>query len=120
VSRYEDIQALRLHVLSPRQAWRAFVIPGAGVELVGAGIGDAAAVPIQSGTLDLVGLPPDGVDVTLNVRASGAVSLVVVDMTVGVPNVPGAPPQAPTIMPNAMRESLRGYGTYVSASFVLP
>jgi hypothetical protein len=119
-SRDADVQTLRLHLLSPRQAWRAYIIPGPGVELVTAGIGDAQPVAIHSGTLDVVGLPPDGIDVTLTVRTSGSVSLVVVDGSIGLPNVPGAPPQPKNVMPNAMRESLRGYATYVPASFVFP
>jgi hypothetical protein len=115
-----NLRTLRLHLTSPRHAWRAYVVPGPGVELLGAALGDGSPVVLQTGSLDVPGLPAQGLDFTFRVRADGPLSFVVIDQTSGLPEVPGAVAQPANVMPAPTPDNLRGFSTAVHTSVVFP
>lgn len=87
--RYGDERTLRLRLNSPRQAYRYYLLPGPGVQLLAAGIGDKALVDLETYDLRYEGLPSDGAELTVRVRASGPVQFTVVDQSSGLPQLPG-------------------------------
>jgi hypothetical protein len=116
-------RTLRLHLASPRGAWRAFLLPGAGVEILGWGLNGKSPPEVGDESFTFTALPPEGVDLSVKVRASGPVRFTVVDQTIGLPRIPGVPlPTRPeTVMPAplpAEAEVLAGYPTFVSKSIV--
>lgn len=66
------------------------------------------------------GLPPEGVDLTVKVRASGPVRFTVVDQTNGLSRIPGVtlPSRLKTVMPAPQPEQFQGYTTFERKSFV--
>ncbi|HEU5424650.1 MAG TPA: M28 family peptidase [Nitrolancea sp.] len=84
-----ETRTLRLRLRSPRQAYRAYLLPGPGVELLAAGIGDKPLVALDQQSLRYDGLPAAGADLTLRVRANGPVTFTVIDESSGLPELPG-------------------------------
>jgi hypothetical protein len=115
-----DLRTLRLHLSSLRQAWRAYVVPGPGVELMGAALGDGSPVALQTSSLDVPGLPPEGLDFTFRVRALGPASFVVIDQSSGLPDVAGASQPPATVMAAPTPDNLRGFATVVHRQVVFP
>jgi hypothetical protein len=115
-----DARTLRLHLSSPRQAWRGYVLPGPGVELLGAALGDGSPATLQAASLDVPGLPAEGLDFTFRVRASSPVSFAVIDQTPGMPEVPGAAPRTESVMAAPTPDNLRGFATVVRSVFAFP
>jgi hypothetical protein len=92
-----DMRTLRLHVTSPRQA-RAFSIEAPDNEIVEAWVNDRKlGLPAESRWnkkgnwgFDYVNAPADGIEVKLHAKGAGPVKLVVVDCSIGLPEIPGA------------------------------
>ena len=118
--RDDSVRTLLLHLASPRRAWRAYVVPGPGVELLGAALGNGSPVVIQTGSLDVPGLPAEGLDFTFQVRAYGPLSFSVIDQTPGLPEVAGTVAQPADVMPAPTPDNLRGFSTAVHTSVVFP
>src|SRR5215218_8569248 len=83
-------RTLRLHLASPRRAWRAYLLPSQGVEILAVGEKGSALHQVGNEPFTYSGLPPKGVDLTLKVRTSGPVLFTVVDQSNGLPRIPGA------------------------------
>jgi hypothetical protein len=114
------VRTLRLHLASPRQAWRAYVVPGPGVELLGAALGDGSPVVLQTGSLDVPGLPAEGLDFTFRVRSDGPLSFAVIDQSPGLPDIAGAAARPANVMPAPTPDNLRGFATAVHTAVVFP
>jgi hypothetical protein len=116
-------RTLRLHLSSPREAWKALLLPGPGVEILGWGINGKPPQEIDDEVFEYRALPPEGVDLTVKVRASGPVRFTLIDQTLGLPRIPGEtlPKKPETVMPAPLpteAEAFAGYPTLVSKSFV--
>ena len=116
-------RTLRLHLSSPRGAWRAVLLPGAGVEILGLGVTGKPPQKTGDETFVYTALPPEGVDLTVKVRAAGAVRFTVIDQTNGLPRMSGdtLPKRPETVMPAPLpgeASFFAGYPTFVSKSFV--
>ncbi|HEX5975534.1 MAG TPA: M20/M25/M40 family metallo-hydrolase, partial [Rubrobacteraceae bacterium] len=111
---------LQLHLSSPRRAWRAYLLPGPGVRILAVGEKGGLLQKLGEEPFTFSGLPPEGVDLTVKVRASGPVRFTVVDQTNGLPQIPGVtlPSRPKTVMPAPQPEQFRGYPTFVRKSFV--
>jgi hypothetical protein len=117
------MRTLRLHLSSPRGAWRAYLLPGPGVEILGWGTNGRPPQGVEDVVFEHAPLPPEGVDVTAKVRASGPIRFTVIDRTNGLPDIPGEtlPPRPGSVMPAPLppeAEVFAGYPTLVSRSFV--
>jgi hypothetical protein len=84
-----DERTLHLRLLSPRHAYRLYLLPGPGVELVAAGIDGKPLVAVSEPTLRYDGLPAEGAELTIRVRATGAAMFTVVDQSSGFPQLSG-------------------------------
>jgi hypothetical protein len=114
---------LRLHLVSPRAAWRAIILPGKGVEILGWGVNDRPPQDVGDESFAYTALPPEGVDLEVKVRASTPVQFTVIDQTNGLPQKPSVmlPKRPESVMPAplpAEAETFAGYPTFVSKSFV--
>jgi hypothetical protein len=114
---------LRLHLSSSREAWKATILPGSGVEILGWGLGGKAPQKIDDEIFEYRALPPEGVDLSVKVRASGPIRFTVIDQTHRLPRIPGMtlPKKPETVMPAPLpteAEAFAGYPTLVSKSFV--
>lgn len=91
-----DMRTLRLHIMSPRRA-RAFTIEAPDNRILEAWVDDRKlGQPAQSRWnkngkwgFDYVNVPPDGIEVKLQTKGTGSVKLVVVDRSLGLPEIPG-------------------------------
>jgi hypothetical protein len=117
-----DVLTLRLRLTSPRAAWRAYLVPPAGVQLLAAGLDGRPLQDIQGGALRISGLPAAGIDLTVRVRTAGPVQFTVLDQSTGLPDIPGAtlPRRPETVMPAPNPEGLRGYPTAVRTTLTFP
>ena len=116
-------RTLRLHLSSPRGAWRAALLPGPGVEILALGVNGKPPQKVGDEAFAYTALPPEGVDLTVKVRAEEPVRLTVLDKTNGLPRIPGVtlPKRPESVMPaplSAEAEGFRGYPTFVIKSFV--
>jgi hypothetical protein len=119
----ETTRTLRLRLSSPRGAWRAYLLPGPGVEVLGWGVNGRPPQEVDDVVFDHAPLPPEGVDVTAKVRAEGPIRFMVIDRTNELPSIPGEtlPKRPESVMPAplpAEAEVFAGYPTLVSKSFV--
>jgi hypothetical protein len=112
---------LRLHLSSSRRAWRAYLLPGAGVQILAVGDRSSALQKLGDEPFTYSGLPPEGVDLTVKIRAAGPIRFTVVDQTNGLPRIPGVtlPKRPEAVMPAPEPEQFRGYPTFVGQTFVL-
>ncbi len=85
-----------------------------------ANFGDAPPAAVEGSELIVAGLPVEGIDLSVQVRASGAARLTMVDRSTGLPDLPGLPPRPATVMPAPVGEDLSGYPTIVRASYTFP
>jgi hypothetical protein len=118
-----DMRTLRLHVTSPRRA-RTFSIEAPDNEIVDAWVNDRKlGLPAESRWnkngnwgFAYANAPADGIEVTLHAKGTGPVKLVVVDRSLGLPEVPGTTfaPRPADSMPQHS-----GDQTMVRRSFVL-
>lgn len=97
--------------------------PGPGVEILEWGIHGRAPQEIDDELFEHAPLPPEGVDVSVKVRASGPVRFTVIDRTNELPSIPGVtlPKRPESVMPaplEAEAQIFAGYPTLVSKSFV--
>ena len=116
-------RTLRLHLVSPRAAWRAIILPGKGVEILGWAVNERPPQDVGDESFAYTALPPEGVDLEVKVRASAPVQFTVIDQTHGLPQKPGVmlPKRPDSVMPAplpAEAETFAGYPTFVSKSFV--
>jgi hypothetical protein len=113
-------RTLRLHLASPRRAWRAYLLPSQGVEILAVGEKGSALHQVGNEPFTYSELPLKGVDLTLKVRTSGPVLFTVVDQSNGLSRIPGAtlPNRPETVMSAPQPEEFRGYPTFVGKSFV--
>ena len=116
-------RTLRLHLSSPRGAWRAYLLPGRGVEILALGVNGKPPQEVGDESFAYTAFPPEGVDLTVKVRAEGLVRFTVFDKTNGLPRIPGVtlPKRPDTVMPAPLSddaEIFRGYPTFVFKSFV--
>jgi len=116
-------RTLRLHLSSPRGAWKAYLLPGPGVEIVGWGVDGKRLQELEDEIFERVPLPPKGVDLSVKVWAEGPVGFTVVDRTNELPRIPGEtlPKRPERVMPAPLveeAEAFAGYPTLVSKSFV--
>lgn len=107
----------------PRRAWKVVLLPGAGVEILGWGVNGEPPQEIDDEIFQYRALPPEGVDLSVKVRASGPVRFIVIDKTNGLPQIPGVtlPKRPEAVMPAPLpteAEMFAGYPTLVSKSFV--
>jgi hypothetical protein len=115
-----DLRTLSVHIQSPRGGWRALVFPGEGTDLVAASFQGASPAALKDGTITVVGVPPEGIDFQLTVRAREQATLVVVDQTMDLPALPGVPPRPAFFMTAPVPEDFRGYPTFVSTQVTVP
>jgi hypothetical protein len=115
-----DVRTLRLHLASARQAGRLHLWPGPGTQIVAANLGDAPPVAVDGEELLISGLPAEGIDLTVRVRASGPARFTLLDRSTGLPDLPGLPPRPATVMSAPVGEDLSGYPTLVRASYTIP
>jgi hypothetical protein len=116
-------RTLRLHLSSPREAWKALLLPGRGVKILGWGLNGKPPQELDDEIFEYRALPPKGVDLSAKVRASGPVRLTVIDQTLVLPSIQGVtlPKRPDTVMPAPLpteAEAFAGYPTLVSKSFV--
>ncbi|HEX2729668.1 MAG TPA: hypothetical protein VHM16_07930, partial [Rubrobacteraceae bacterium] len=116
-------RTLRLHLSSPRGAWRTYLLPGRGVEILALGVNGKPLQKVGDEAFAYTALPPEGVDLTAKVRAEGPVRFTVFDKTNGLPRIPGVtlPKRPESVMPAPLSgdaEMFRGYPTFVFKSFV--
>jgi hypothetical protein len=111
-----DTTTLRLRLTSPRGASRVYLVPRDGAELLAAGLGGATPEPVTGGELRIAGLPADGLELTLRLRAAGPIRLNVIDESTGLPELPGLPARPVTVMSAPNPAALRGYPTAVRTS----
>jgi hypothetical protein len=94
-----DSRLLRLRVTSPRGASIVTLYPEAGAQVVGVSV-NGKAVPLGGGPagggearrqwgLQYYGLPPEGVEVSFEVRPAGPFRMRVTDRSYGLPQLPG-------------------------------
>jgi hypothetical protein len=92
-----DTRTLRLHITSPRRA-RALTIEAPDNEILDAWVDDRKlGLPAESRWnkngkwgFDYANVPAEGIEVKLQARGAGPVRLVVVDRSIGLPEIPGA------------------------------
>jgi MFS family permease len=115
-----ELVTLRARLISPRGADRVWIIPRDGAELLAAGLDGDPPAPIEAGALNIDGLPADGLELALRLRAAGPVRLTVLDASAGLPDIPGVtlPARPATVMAAPNPEDLRGYPTVVRTSVV--
>jgi hypothetical protein len=116
-------RTLRLHLASPRRAWRATILPGKDVEILGWRVNGKPPQDVGDESFAYTALPREGVDLEVKVRASAPVRFTVIDQTNGLPRIPGVtlPKRPESVMPAplpAEAETFAGYPTFVSKSFV--
>jgi hypothetical protein len=116
-------RTLQLHLSSPRGAWKAYLLPGPGVEILGWGANGEPPQEIDDKAFEYRALPPEGVDLSVKVRASGPARFTVIDQTHGLPRIPGEtlPKRPETVMPAPLpteAEAFAGYPALVTKSFV--
>ena len=116
-------RTLRLHLSSPREAWRASILPGPGVEILAVGANGKPPQKVGDEAFAYTSLPPRGVDLAVKMRAEGPVRFTVFDKTNRLPRIPGVtlPKRPETVMPAPLAgdaEGFRGYPTFVFKSFV--
>jgi hypothetical protein len=116
-------RTLRLHLSSPRGAWRAAILPGPGVEVLALGVNGKPPQEVGDEAISYTALPPEGVDLQVKVRAEGPVRFTVFDKTNRLPRIPGVtlPKKPESVMPAplpAEAEVFAGYPAFVSKSFV--
>jgi hypothetical protein len=89
-------------VLEPGVVVEAAAINGKEVDLRNKPAGDKVGQPWR---LSYYALPPEGIDLTLQVKKSGPVNIYVTDQSYGLPEVPGADykPRPPNFMPSPGR-----------------
>jgi hypothetical protein len=120
---HRSTRTLRLHLSSRREAWKATLLPGSGVKILGWGINGKPPQEIDDEVFEYRALPHDGVDLSVKVRASGPVRFTLIDQTNELPRIPGEtlPKKPETVMPAPLpteAEAFAGYPTLVSKSFV--
>jgi hypothetical protein len=115
-----DVRTLRLRLASARQAGRLHLWPGPGTLIVAANLGAAPPVAVDGEELLISGLPAEGIDLTVRVRASGPARFTLLDRSTGLPDLPGLPPRPATVMSAPVGEDLSGYPTLVRASYTIP
>jgi hypothetical protein len=116
-------RTLRLHLSSPRRAWRATILPGEGVEILGWGVKGKPPQEVGDEVFAYTALPREGVNLSVKVRAAGPVRFTVIDQSNGLPRIPGItlPKRPESVMPAplpAEAEVFAGYPTFVGKSFV--
>ena len=118
-------RTLRLRLTSPREASRAYLLPGPGVEILGWGTNGRPPREVDDVVFEHAPVPPEGVDVTVKVRAEGPIQFTVIDKTNALPSVPGVtlPKRPESVMPVPAplppeAEVFEGYPTLVFKSFV--
>jgi hypothetical protein len=116
------IRTLRLHLSSPREAQRAILLPGPDVEILALGVNGKPLQEVDDEIFEHRTLPPEGVGLSVKVRASGPVRLTVIDRTNELPSIPGVilPTRPETVMPAPLppqAAAFAGYPTLVSKSF---
>jgi len=95
------IRTLRLRLSSPRRATVMTINVGADAQLVGGEVGGRplSMQPISGGradapwSLQYYALPPEGVEVSLQVRSAGPVDVRAVDQSYGLPPLPDTSPR---------------------------
>jgi hypothetical protein len=112
-----DVRTLRLHLASPRHAGQAYFLAGSGTQLLATSLGDAPPVAIAGDGLRIRGLPAEGIALAVRVRAGGPARFSVLDVSPGLPDLPGLPPRPATVMPAPFPEELSGYPTIVRKAF---
>jgi hypothetical protein len=115
-------RTLRLHLSSPRGAWRAALLPGPDVEILALGVNGKPPQKVGDESFAYTALPPDGVDLTVKVQAEEPIRFTVLDKTNGLPRIPGVtqPKRPESVMPAPLAgdaEGFRGYPTFVIKSF---
>jgi hypothetical protein len=75
---------------------------------------------LQTSSLDVLGLPPAGLDFTFRVRALGPASFVVIDESSRLADVAGASQPPATVMAAPTPDNLRGFATVVHREVVFP
>jgi hypothetical protein len=119
--RQGDEWTLRLRLVSPRGAYRAFLVPGPGVQFLAAGVAGQPLQPLGSQEVRIDGLPVAGLELTLRVKAAGPVQLTLVDQSAGLPDLPslGLPSRPATTMSLPGPEWAQGDPTLVRTSITL-
>jgi hypothetical protein len=112
---------LRLRLASPRGAYRAFLLPGPGVQFLAAGVAGQPLQDLGDQQVRIDGLPATGLELTLRLRADGPVRLTLVDQSAGLPDLTamGLPPRPATTMPHPAPEWAQGDPTLVRRSITL-
>lgn len=119
--RQGDAWLLRLRVASPRGAYRAFLLPGPGTRLLAAGVAGQAVRDLGGQQVRVDGLPAAGLDLTLQVQATGPVRLTLVDQSAGFPDLAGLglPARPATTRPLSAPEWVQGDPTLVRTTITL-
>lgn len=116
-------RTLRLHLTSPRRAWRSVILPSPGVEVLAWGVNGGTPLEVRDPVFVYTALPPEGVNLTVKVRSEERMRFTVIDQTNRLPRIPGArlPKRPETVMPAPLAGEaafFAGYPTFVSRSFV--
>jgi hypothetical protein len=119
--RQGDEWTLRLRLVSPRGAYRAFLWPGPGVQFLAAGVAGQPLRELGDQEVRVDGLPAAGQELTLRLRAAGPAHLTLVDQSAGLPDLPdlGLPARPATTMPLSGPEVVQGDPTLVRTSITL-
>lgn len=92
----DGVRTLRMRIASPRGAPVVSISTGSGTEVIGAVINGKqieqirASARMEQPTLwraDYHGLPQEGIELTLQVKASGPIAITVVDQSYGLPHI---------------------------------
>jgi hypothetical protein len=116
----DGVRTLRLRLASPRQAGRLHLFGGPGTRIVAANLGEAPPAAVEENEVLISGLPPEGIALSVQVRASGPARFTLLDRSTGLPDLPGLPPRPAAVMSAPVGEDLSGYPTLVRASFTIP
>ena len=125
----DDIRTIRMHITSPRQARVMNISLDSETEVLAAQVNGKQikykSLPTTSKSpkpwgLDYFAFPTEGIELTLNIKATQALVLRAVDRSDELPQIPG---KSFKPRPNYMMPTAFGYGvgnsTLVSKSFVL-
>ena len=115
----DGLRTLDLHLTSPRQAGRLHLSGTSRTEIIAANFAGKPLTAIEGNEVLIAGLPAEGVDMRVQVRASGPVSFTLIDRSSGLPEIPGVPSPPATVMSASAGEDLSGYPTIVRRSHVL-
>jgi hypothetical protein len=110
-----DVRTLQVRLSSPRPVGQVYLFPASGTQILAAGLDGREPQEMRVPMLRVSGLSAEGIDLTLRVRAEGPAQFRVLDVTPGLPEIPGVqlPEKPDWVMSAPVPDAMRGYPTGV-------